>query len=177
MLKRHFFDSKEYAVAPATVIVAGVLNGHLVPADEIAAFVEAWNGRPIPVHHPYINGQPVSANHPEIIEKAVVGNFYNARMEGDALKGELWLEVEKVHRIGGDAVNAFDRMDAGELVELSTGYFHDIEPKKGRHKGKVYNGVHRNIRPDHIALLPNERGARSVADGCGAPRIHRGNYG
>lgn len=178
-LERRQMDGREYAVAPAVLIKAGVLNGQLVPAEEIAAFVEAWNGRPIPVRHPQVNGQYVTANSPEILEASAIGQVFNAVMDGDALKGELWIDTAKVAALGGEALTVFAKMEAGQIVELSTAYFCDTEPTSGYHKGIYFEGVQRDLRPDHLALLPNEVGACSVVDGCGAPRVNvaQGNGG
>jgi hypothetical protein len=46
-----------------------------------------------------------------------------------------------------------------------------LEDKKGKFGDKEYDGVWRNIVPDHLAILPEGiTGACSVEDGCGAPR-------
>ena len=45
------------------------------------------------------------------------------------------------------------------------------------YKGKRYHEVHRALEPDHIALLPDEVGACSVQDGCGAGRVNAGHKG
>src|SRR5690606_20175922 len=42
----------------------------------------------------------------------------------------------------------------------------------GELNGKPYTAKQVNLRPDHVALLPGEVGACSIADGCGAPRIN-----
>lgn len=46
------------------------------------------------------------------------------------------------------------RIDSGELVELSTGYMCDYDPTPGVWEGQAYDGVQRNIRYNHVALLP-----------------------
>jgi len=171
-LERRTLDGREYAVAPAVAIVEGVLNGYFVPADEIAGFVEAWNGRPIPLRHPQRNGEYVSANSPDIVEAEVIGAFYNAYMDGTALKGEFWFDVAKIERLGGIALDTLNRMEAGEVVEVSTAYWCEIVVEPGIYNATPYLGVQRGIRPDHIALLPDEIGACSVSAGCGVPRLN-----
>lgn len=171
-LERRMLDGKMYAVAPATIVVAGVLNGALLPADELQRFVEAWNGRPIPLRHPKRDGEYVSANRTDVIEAEVFGQVLNCAIEGDRLRGELWIDVAKTERLGGDALRTLTRMDRGEIVELSSAYFCDIEAGAGEFNGRAYEGIQRNLRPDHVALLPDEVGACSVKDGCGAPRVN-----
>ena len=50
-----------------------------------------------------------------------------------------------------DAIKA---VEAGELVELSVGYTADVIPETGEWQGQKYDAVQRNIRVNHIALLP-----------------------
>lgn len=169
---RHQFDGREYLIVPTVALKAGVVNQQLAPLDEISRYVEAWNGRPLPVRHPRKDGKYVTANQPDVIANQVVGHFYNARLDGEKLLGELWIDVEKAQKLGGDALTVLNRLEAGEPVEVSTAYFSDLEPGEGVVNGKQYVGIQRNLRPDHIALLPDEVGACSWKDGCGAPRVN-----
>ena len=173
-LERRTLDGREYAVAPVVAMIAGVRNGELVPADELGKFVGAWEGRPIPLRHPEDGeGRHVTANAPEIIEASVLGSFFGAHMDGDALKGELWLDVAKAQKLGGDALLALNRLEAGQVMEVSIAYFCDFEQAAGEFGGERYTAIQRNLRPDHVALLPDEIGSCSVADGCGANRVNR----
>lgn len=164
-------DGKRYLIAPVVALRAGVVNGYLVPNDELAKYAEAWAGRPICLDHPQANGQYVSANAPDLAAQHP-GMLWNMRVDGDALKGEMWLDLDKVQKLGGAALSIVQRLRANQPVEVSTGYFADIEDKAGQYGGKQYNGVQRNIRPDHLALLPNGQGACNWRDGCGAPRVN-----
>lgn len=158
-------EGEDYLVVPVVMIVDGVLNGVLVTQEEYGKFVESWNGIPVPVLHPEIDGIPVSANQPDIVEKNTIGRIYNTRAENGKLKAEAWINVGKARRLGyGELVDA---MEAGEKIEVSTGYFSEDEPRRGEYNGQPYETVARNIRPDHLALLPGEIGACSVQDGCG----------
>lgn len=164
-VRREVHEGVEHLVVPAVLIVEGVLNDALVLASEFGRHVEAWNDRAIPVLHPQDRGEYISAGRPDVVEKNTIGRVYNARVDGTRLKAELWINVEKARRLGHGGL--IDALAAGEMVEISTGYFADDEPKAGEYNGKGYNTIHRNIRPDHLALLPGEIGACSVADGCG----------
>ena len=172
-LQRRQHDGREYAVAPATIIVAGVLNGELVPAEELSEFAERWNGRPVPLRHPTdAAGNYISANSPDVIENAVLGQIFNAQFAEDRVKAEMWLDVAKIEKLGGDALTALERLDAGEVIEVSTGYYAYPEDGAGSFKGQHYSAIQRKLVPDHVALLPDEVGACSVADGCGAGRYN-----
>jgi hypothetical protein len=164
-VRRDVFEGREHIVVPVVMICDGVLNGALVTQEEYGRHVESWNGRPVPVLHPERNGIPVSANQPDIIERNTIGLLFNARTDNGKLKADAWLDTQKAARLGyGDLVR---QIEAGEVVEVSTGYFADDEARIGTFNGKEYRVIHRNIRPDHLALLPGEIGACSVADGCG----------
>ena len=53
-------------------------------------------------------------------------------------------------------------------MELSTGLFTDNDETAGvSPKGRNYEAVARNHRPDHMAVLPDQVGACSINDGCG----------
>lgn len=165
-------DGRAYLVAPVVAVRAGVLNFELVPADEIQKSVNLWNDVPVPVNHPLHNDEKISARDVSIIEQAVVGRFYNAYYEDDALKGELWIDIEKAKKVGGDALVALEKLQQGQPLEVSTAYYSDVSDENGSYKGISYEGIQYNLRPDHLALLPASIGACSWQGGCGAPRVN-----
>lgn len=61
--------------------------------------------------------------------------------------------VTTVHVTRDDALT---QVDGGDLEELSAGYTADFDPTPGRDPitGDAYDGVQRNIRLNHVALLP-----------------------
>lgn len=170
-VRYEMFEGKEHLVAPVIPIVEGVLNGAFVSATEIAKFVYSWAGIPIPINHPMKQGEYVSANQKDILETNVVGRFLNPKMDGPKLKGELWIDVAKATELGGEALQAMQMLQNGEQLEVSTAYFSDDVKKAGTFKGKKYSVAHTNLRPDHLALLPNAEGACNWEDGAGAPRV------
>ena len=164
-VRRDVFEGQDYLVVPVVMIVEGVLNGAMVPQSEFGRHVQSWNGRPVPVLHPEENGAAISANRPDIIERNTIGQIFNARSEGGKLRAEAWVNVAKAQRLGyGDLIV---QLETGDVVEVSTGYFADDENKSGEFNGVPYHVIHRNLRPDHLALLPGQIGACSVKDGCG----------
>lgn len=163
-------DDRLYWVAPVILIVEGVHNGLFYPAEELAKFPEAWNGRPLPIQHPEdYNGDFMTANDPEIVEAQNVGTLFNVRFEEGKLKGEAWIDQEKAQDISPETVSI---MQAGEILEVSTGLFLEVIPENGDYNGEGYTGIAINYRPDHLALLPGGKGACSVADGAGCPRTN-----
>jgi hypothetical protein len=168
--RTEYLDGREYLVAPAVIIVEGVLNGSYVPGTEIEISTPSWNGRPIPVHHPPITN---SANEPAIIEAQVIGSFFAANYQNNGLVGEMWLDVAKAAKLGGDAALTVESVANGEMVELSTAYWAWQLNQSGEFNGKKYNTITQHILPDHVAVLPGDVGACSIDDGCGVPRLNR----
>ena len=88
-------------------------------------------------------------------------------MDGPRLVGEAWLDIEKCTRLGGEAAEVLRRVAANEIVEVSTAFYPHTVMQQGVFNGTAYRGVHRNLRPDHLALLPNGLGACHAGMGCG----------
>ncbi|MGV8951366.1 MAG: 2'-5' RNA ligase family protein [Cypionkella sp.] len=170
-LERTTLDGRSYAVAPVVALIEGVRNGLLVTAAVIGKYVEAWNGRAVPLRHPMRNGEYVSANSPEVVGAEVVGTTFNFRMDGERLVGELWIDEAKASGIP-DAKKTLARLDAGDVVEVSTAFWADDDELSGEWNGMAFAGAVYNLHPDHVALLPDQIGACSVAQGCGAPRVN-----
>ena len=156
---RTTWEGKEFLVVPVIALTEGVHTGSAGPAlylvDEFGKYIEAWNGSPLPVLHPQRNGIPISANSPEIISEQSVGWFFNAKLEDKKLKGELWIDTERAQRIAPEVIDLVQR---GRL-EVSTGLWSEDELTSGNWDGKDYDSIIRNIRPDHLALLPGGTGA------------------
>jgi len=167
------FDGRSYLVAPVVMIKAGVLNGVLVSSEEAGKYVASWNGRPVILYHPQDeNGEYVSAGTPELNANMTPGQLWNTAFVDGKLSAEIWIDILKATAIGGDALKVMDRLRSNQPVEVSTGYFADHEQSNGTWGGKPYSMIARNIRPDHLALLPDGVGACSWQDGCGTPRTN-----
>lgn len=161
-------DGVDYLVVPAIAAKEGVMNGKFYSAAELEMFANTWNGVPVPVGHPKdADGNFVSANSPDVESTANIGRFYNVSFSTNSstLQGELWINIDKATRLGfGELVT---RLEGGEIMNVSTGLFSNMVDEVGEFDGVPYSQIATNIRPDHLALLPNELGACSVSDGCG----------
>lgn len=169
--RRETLNSKEYLVVPLTMIVHGVLsgsNGPLYYPQEELADGSIWNHMPIVVRHPYKHGRPTSARQPEILNKTGIGFIFEAKpsSSGEALIAEGWFDVEATKRIHPGIYND---LEAGRQLELSTGLQADYEkaPNGALFNGTAYRYIVRNMRPDHLAVLPDQVGACSLTMGCG----------
>lgn len=166
-------DGKTYLVGPVVLAKECVMNGLFYPAEELSKFTAAWNDRIVPVFHPEdVDGKPISANTQEIIAEHAVGRLYNVHFNKDEglLKGDVWLEKD---RIGKVSPRLQEVLAGNGHVDVSTGLFLDQEPTSGMFEGKAYSAIARNYRPDHLALLPDQPGACTWADGAGFPRVNK----
>lgn len=162
------FDGRAYKIVPIIMLVEGVHSGSAgalyYPDSELAKYPQAWDGRPAPVNHPEINGVPVTANCPEILESRVIGQIFNAKYSDKKLSGELWIDIEKANAIDPKVM---DNINDNKEIEISTGLYSDLTGKSGEWNGEPYDDTVINIRPDHVAILPDATGACSLVDGCG----------
>ncbi len=162
--RQETLNGENYEIFPVIMAQEGVMNGILYTQAALAKFAQAWNGVPVPINHPMVDGVSVSANDPFIQENQVVGVIYNAHMDGDKLKAEVWLNSNKMAVLGSDVGTL---LRSGKQMDVSTGLFSDIQDEEGSFKDNDYVGIAINIVPDHLALLPGATGACSWADGCG----------
>ena len=167
-------DEKEYLVAPCVALVPGVLNGDLVTLESVTNTFHAWNGRPVVLNHPYDdNGLSISANDPVVLANAGLGYLWNADVDDNRLRVQVWLDVAKCRKLGGDAQRVIDAVKSGEPIEVSTGYWATMRAKRGVYNEREYDEVTELIIPDHLAMLPNAVGACNWGDGCGIPRTNQ----
>jgi hypothetical protein len=167
---------KEYIIVPVVALVEGVLQGmaaegpELALASEFGRFPAAWDGRPLVMSHPLNDsGLPVSANSPKVLEAYQIGFLFNSSVGNKQLQLEAWVDPDLVANLNEDSKSIFETLQKGEMIEVSTGYFAMIEQTSGLHNNQKYDGIQRDIVPDHLAFLPNGTvGACSNKDGCGA---------
>lgn len=178
-VKKVSHGGRDYLVAPASLIVPGVLNGSdgalYYPLEEVVKNAKAWDDMPIVVYHPTKNGIPVAAQDPThsdyVLRESGIGFLRNSRAL-NKLASEAWFDVEYVQDYDKKLQPQFriyPRLLRNESIELSTGLIVDKDYTPGvcPTTGRSYDAVARNYRPDHLAVLPDMRGACSIQDGCG----------
>ena len=162
------WENREYIIVPVVMMVEGVHSGSRGPllhlASELGKIVDAWNGIPITLNHPVQDESYVSANSPQVLSEYYIGRVFNAQMDGNKLKAEAWFDVQNLTSKSPDSLA---KIQAGEIMEVSVGVFSEEEITEGIHNNESYVAIARNLRPDHLALLPGQTGACSVNDGCG----------
>lgn len=165
-------NGKNYIVVPVSMIVPGVLNGSkgalYYPPEQVANNYEQWNGQPLVVYHPVVGGKNVSAKHPGVLEKSGVGVVRNSRItKTGRLVGECWFDEEATKRVDS---RIHSKLIQGQPIEISTGLFttNNPAPFGSNHNGRMYDYVAVDYVADHLAILPDQVGACSIKDGCGA---------
>lgn len=166
-IRTETFEQKQYLVVPVVMMVEGVHHGSHGPilhtAEELSKFTDSWNGRPVFIDHPEVGGLGVSGNSPDILENSV-GRIFNTHIEDGKLKGEAWIDPQKLAATNPEALGYIRN---GRPMDVSIGVFSDQEDASGEWNGEQYQSIAHNYRPDHLALLPGGEGACSWSDGCG----------
>lgn len=157
---------RTYVSAPVVIMVEGVHHGSRGPLlytiDELSAV--DWNNIPVTITHPEDqSGNAMSANS-EGGKPFVIGEVRNVHIEGKAVKGRLFIDRTLAAE---RAEGLIEMLEAGTAIEVSAGLYSAIEDERGDFNGEDYMGIARHIAPDHLAVLPHDRGACSWDDGCG----------
>jgi hypothetical protein len=108
----------------------------------------------------------LSANSPEVEEKQNIGRLYGVYYDsaGKKIRGEIWIDVDKAEKVHSAIVSSVRN---GGRLEVSTGMYFTTDNTSGEWNGESFDGRVIDMRPDHLALLPDNEGACSWADGCG----------
>jgi hypothetical protein len=167
-------EGRDHLVVPMVMITEGVHQGTqgrlFYPADELAKSVSVWNHKPIVVYHPTMNGVSISACDPDVINNRKVGVVLNTRWDGKKLRAEAWIDIERAKLVDN---RILEFIDASRIMEVSTGLYTENELKVGAWNSEIYDAIARNYKPDHLALLPDQVGACSVADGAGLLQLNQ----
>jgi len=158
----------DYIVVPVVMMVEGVHNGSAGPilytAEQLSQNVERWNDEPIVINHPMdSSGNPISA-HSETVGDEIVGMVRNATMDNLRLLAEAWLRKDSLNSL---SPTTLQKIQAQTPIDVSVGVISNSIEERGVFQNEPYIGIANNIIPDHLALLPEDRGACSWDDGCG----------
>jgi len=163
-------EGRKCLIVPMVMMVEGVHNGSggpmLWPADELGKTPEVYNHKPVVVNHPEdADGKAISACTEQVLNTRKIGIIMNARFDDlNRLCADAYLDEERTKEVD---VSVYNAVKKGEPMECSTGVYTDNEVKKGVWNNEAYNAIARNHRPDHLAVLPDAKGACSMADGAG----------
>lgn len=149
----------EYAVAPCTSVVTGVLNNIFYSSDVLNDSVSKWNNMP------FTNGHTsTSARTPVMMNEYQIGFVADTQFNNEKLTHNIYIDLNLLKEKNEDQYN---NIVEKKVIEVSTGLFGETVQQSGIHNNVEYESVMKLINPDHLALLHNEVGACSIDDGCG----------
>jgi hypothetical protein len=158
-------NGRDVVIVPsATMPDDIVMNDIRYPAAEIAKSMASLNRTPAPLGHPTINGKFVSARDPEGINIGWIGAWNeNVRQEKGRVFLDKVIDVERANQTEGGK-RVLDAIDKGEAVHTSTGLLCMLDAANG---DVDYKFSARDIEFDHDAILLDEEGAATPAQGVG----------
>ncbi len=172
-VREEFLDGRKYIVVPTVMIVEGVHNGSQGPVyyagEDLSGWTVSWNHKPAVVYHPKANkGGRATASDPVVMAKSQVGFVLNTGFDEKTgkLRTETWLDVEKTDRVDPRILRS---VRAGRPVEVSTGLTATLieNTTEETFNGKKYKYRATKLQADHLAILPDQVGACSIAAGAG----------
>ncbi len=167
-VRRDTMQGREYLVAPMVMMTVGVHEGSqgrvFYPEEEMSKTPEVWNSKPIVIYHPELDGNGISACDPDILTTQGVGVIMKTRYEDEKWPAEAWFDIERLKQVD---IRVFETLERKQPMDVSTGLFADHEKTPGEWRNEKYDTIGRNLRPDHLAVLPDRIGACSLADGAG----------
>lgn len=164
-IRREKLNGRDVIIVPsATLPDDVVMNDVLYPADEIEKSYATLENTLAPLGHPDRNGEFLSATDPEGINAFHIGAFNrNVRREGGRVKIDKFIDVQFANQTeGGKRVLA--AIEKGDPIHTSTGLYAIMENANG---DVPYSRIARSIIFDHDAILLDEDGAATPAQGVG----------
>lgn len=176
--RREKLMGHEFRVHRATLVRSQILNNNLgstfLPAAAITQqWADAANMAPVLIDHPTRRNHPISARDAEILNAHGVGFTMRAKAENGTLTADVFLDDARAADVP-DLKAILEKLNAGESVELSTGFPVSIVAQPGAHNGKSYDVEIWPTGFDHLAVFATKTGACSVRDGCGLGVNHQG---
>ncbi len=170
---------RDHYVVPTVMMVEGVHNGSsgagYYAADVMRKADIAWNSKPIVLGHPAAeDGTPLLAASADVLNAFQVGILCNTQTGEDCRQvSEAWLEKSLLESKAPELATA---VAAGQVVEVSTGYYLEADMTQGIWNSENYTWKATSLQPDHFAILPKGvTGACSVNDGAGLCRNEEGD--
>lgn len=169
------WKGKPYLVVPTIMLMEGVIHAvnaetpEFVPKTLIETDPSQWDGHPILLGHAVKGGKQCSAHDDAIQAAQRFGTIRNTYAKDGKLAAESWCDLARLKELGRDDV--VRRLEEGDPIQVSVGAFvSSDDSKNGEHRHKKYKGQWLAYRADHLAFLPDGRGACSLDMGCGTHR-------
>lgn len=173
-VRKEQLNGRTHVVVPMIMLTEGVHKGSGDPyyydKTDIANTTTLWDHKPVVVYHPMKkDGTPRTACDADVLNTSGIGVILNTTEDNGKLKAEAWIDEEKANSVDDRILKAVAN---GEMMEVSTGLFITEENKKGVWNSESYEKIARNYQPDHLAILPDQKGACSIEDGAGLLRVN-----
>lgn len=140
-----------------------VMNEGLYPADEIRKSFKSLEGTLAPIGHPTVNGVFVKAGDAEAINAHYVGVWNkNVKQVDGRVYIEKWIDVEFAEKFE-QGRQLLEAIENGDPLHTSTG----LLCKRELAVNQAYKWIATEMRFDHDAILFDEPGAATPADGVG----------
>lgn len=188
-------DGEEFLVVPGVSIKEGVypyprpgggIERQYLPGEEIDASRTDWEDNSVVLLHPKTtDGTPTVTTNEDVDESTIteIGDLRLLDDDGDdvdedgntMLRTEAWLDLSQQGEHSGDFEAAVEELEAGEVLENSTGYLEETEHSAGVYNGQHYDSIQRDLSPDHLAIFPpssEKTGNCSVDAGCTFGRVN-----
>lgn len=169
-IRRETLNGREHIVIPSRTLPFGVvMNGGLYTREQIVANYKSLEGTLAPLGHPMIDGKFVSATSGPGINVNHVGAFNrNARLEGNRVYIEKWLDIEVAQRSeqGPRLLERIAQLEKGEgePIHTSVAAWVDQVPVTNADGYQWEANIHGF---DHDAILLDEPGAATPEQGVG----------
>lgn len=158
-------EGRPHLVVPTVAMIAGVLNGSQGPVlyktEDMENSIGLWNHRPLIVYHPKDGESACTA---DVINARKVGVVLGCQVVENKMTMESWVDIGLANAIDKRII---ERIENNMPSEVSTGLQADLILEAGEENGVAYKGIATNYRPDHLAILPDQLGACTVAQGAG----------
>src|SRR5678815_2675163 len=93
-------DGKRWIVAPAAILIEGVLNGSkgalFYPSDENQRTAHLWDRVPLTHNHPFdpITNAPLDASDPGVVQRQHIGETRSPEWRDGKTRVEAWFDAE-----------------------------------------------------------------------------------
>lgn len=126
-----------------------IVDGELIPADEIEYTHQSWNGRAVLDRIVPEN----QINHPRALESHGFGQLFRVRIEDGFLRADAWLSPKRAEGIGKPDLIAACQDGA---VRISPVVSCTLVDRSGTKDGASYNKSWESVSPFYVAVLSNE---------------------
>lgn len=164
-IRMEVHNGRDHWVIPSYTLPDNVvMNGGLYTRDQIDKHYMQLNGTLAPLGHPKIDGKHVSAFSPEAIHANHVGAFNrNVERRGNRIYMEKWLDVNYAKQSEGGR-RVLEAIEQKKPIHTSVAVYavRELTPNAAGYQWKA-----NILAMDHDAILLDEPGAATPADGVG----------